>query len=200
LPTTFKGMPASQKKNPREWTKCNCPIWVQGTLHGEWIKKSLNLRAVFRIASVFTPLSNALALCTCSLSSTSSVTFRKSNVSIKSRNFCTVDSRRRRGLPPGSSFKRNGCGVCLGARRGGGQLDGGRLRGDLNHLAHLTNSHGEVKDLLGSHRQRDPFLHFRAKSRRRYSNLIRSRAKGWTLRRVPPDQRKPYAQPRWPRL
>jgi hypothetical protein len=24
--------------------KCGCPIWVQGTLHGKWIKKSLDLR------------------------------------------------------------------------------------------------------------------------------------------------------------
>jgi integrase/recombinase XerD len=28
----------------RTHKKCGCPIWVQGTLHGKWIKKSLDLR------------------------------------------------------------------------------------------------------------------------------------------------------------
>jgi len=28
----------------RTYKKCGCPIWVQGTLHGKWIKKSLDLR------------------------------------------------------------------------------------------------------------------------------------------------------------
>lgn len=28
----------------RTCKKCGCPIWVQGTLHGKWLKKSLDLR------------------------------------------------------------------------------------------------------------------------------------------------------------
>ena len=28
----------------RNYKKCGCPIWVQGTLHGKWMKKSLDLR------------------------------------------------------------------------------------------------------------------------------------------------------------
>lgn len=28
----------------RTQKKCGCPIWVQGTLHGKWLKKSLDLR------------------------------------------------------------------------------------------------------------------------------------------------------------
>src|SRR5208282_6450508 len=28
----------------RTHKKCGCPIWVQGTLHGKWLKKSLDLR------------------------------------------------------------------------------------------------------------------------------------------------------------
>jgi integrase/recombinase XerD len=28
----------------RTYKKCGCPIWVQGTLHGKWIKQSLDLR------------------------------------------------------------------------------------------------------------------------------------------------------------
>ena len=28
----------------RRWTRCNCGIWVQGSLGGEWIKRSLNTR------------------------------------------------------------------------------------------------------------------------------------------------------------
>src|SRR6266404_4751577 len=28
----------------RTYKKCGCPIWVQGTLHGKWLKKSLDLR------------------------------------------------------------------------------------------------------------------------------------------------------------
>ena len=27
----------------RRYRRCNCPIWVQGSLRGEWVKKSLNL-------------------------------------------------------------------------------------------------------------------------------------------------------------
>jgi len=28
---------------PRRNRRCNCPLWVQGSLGGEWIKGSLNL-------------------------------------------------------------------------------------------------------------------------------------------------------------
>jgi integrase/recombinase XerD len=28
----------------RTYKKCGCPIWVQGTLDGKWLKKSLDLR------------------------------------------------------------------------------------------------------------------------------------------------------------
>src|SRR5258708_9925516 len=28
----------------RTYKKCWCPIWVQGRLHGKWLKKSLDLR------------------------------------------------------------------------------------------------------------------------------------------------------------
>lgn len=28
----------------RRWTRCNCGIWVQGSLGGEWVKRSLNTR------------------------------------------------------------------------------------------------------------------------------------------------------------
>jgi len=28
----------------RTHKKCGCPIWVQGTLHGKWLKKCLDLR------------------------------------------------------------------------------------------------------------------------------------------------------------
>ena len=28
----------------RTYKKCGCPIWVQGTLHGEWLKQSLDVR------------------------------------------------------------------------------------------------------------------------------------------------------------
>jgi len=28
----------------RTYKKCGCPIWVQGTLHGKWLKQSLDLR------------------------------------------------------------------------------------------------------------------------------------------------------------
>ncbi len=27
----------------RRYRRCNCPLWVQGSLGGEWIKKSLNV-------------------------------------------------------------------------------------------------------------------------------------------------------------
>ncbi len=32
----------------RRWTRCNCGIWVQGSLGGEWIKRSLNTRDLER--------------------------------------------------------------------------------------------------------------------------------------------------------
>jgi hypothetical protein len=28
----------------RRWTRCQCGIWVQGSLGGEWVKRSLNTR------------------------------------------------------------------------------------------------------------------------------------------------------------
>ena len=28
----------------RRWTRCNCSVWAQGSLGGEWVKKSLNTR------------------------------------------------------------------------------------------------------------------------------------------------------------
>jgi integrase/recombinase XerD len=28
----------------RRWTRCNCAVWVQGSLAGKWVKKSLNTR------------------------------------------------------------------------------------------------------------------------------------------------------------
>ncbi len=35
---------AKCKHSTRKHNKCSCPIWVQGTLHGEWMKKSLGIR------------------------------------------------------------------------------------------------------------------------------------------------------------
>lgn len=32
------------KHKTRQYKKCSCPIWVQGTLHGKWMKKSLGIR------------------------------------------------------------------------------------------------------------------------------------------------------------
>jgi site-specific recombinase XerD len=32
------------RKKGRRWNRCNCGIWVQGSLGGEWIKRSLNTR------------------------------------------------------------------------------------------------------------------------------------------------------------
>jgi integrase/recombinase XerD len=32
------------RKKGRRWTRCNCGIWVQGSLGGEWVKRSLNTR------------------------------------------------------------------------------------------------------------------------------------------------------------
>src|SRR5208282_4731223 len=32
------------KHTTRNQNKCSCPIWVQGTLHGKWMKKSLGIR------------------------------------------------------------------------------------------------------------------------------------------------------------
>lgn len=34
----------SHRSKGRRWTRCNCGIWVQGSLGGEWIKRSLNTR------------------------------------------------------------------------------------------------------------------------------------------------------------
>jgi integrase/recombinase XerD len=34
----------ANKVSPRKYVKCNCPIWVQGTLRGSWMKKSLGIR------------------------------------------------------------------------------------------------------------------------------------------------------------
>ena len=28
----------------RRWTRCNCPVWAQGSLGGQWIKDTLNTR------------------------------------------------------------------------------------------------------------------------------------------------------------
>src|SRR5687768_640905 len=28
----------------RRWTRCNCSIWVQGSLGGQWVKSALNTR------------------------------------------------------------------------------------------------------------------------------------------------------------
>src|SRR5262245_4670964 len=33
------------KSSGRRWTRCDCPIWVQGSLGGEYIRESLNLTA-----------------------------------------------------------------------------------------------------------------------------------------------------------
>jgi integrase len=40
----MKGCVHAAKKNPRKWKKCQCPVWVQGTLRGQWIKKTLGIR------------------------------------------------------------------------------------------------------------------------------------------------------------
>src|SRR5712691_11727123 len=29
----------------RRWTRCNCPVWVQGSLGGRWVKQSMNTRS-----------------------------------------------------------------------------------------------------------------------------------------------------------
>jgi hypothetical protein len=88
----------------------------------------------------------------------------------------TRDSRLQiRQVRPAAPVQRqfaNGGGIYLGAQRGRGQLDSGRLRSHLDRLTHLPNSHREVKDLLGSYRERDALLHFRGKPGRRDSNLI----------------------------
>lgn len=33
------------RKEPRRYRNCNCPIWVQGSLRGEYIKRALDLRS-----------------------------------------------------------------------------------------------------------------------------------------------------------
>jgi hypothetical protein len=40
LPKAIESFPAP---DPTQ-NECQCPIWVQGTLHGKWLKKSLDLR------------------------------------------------------------------------------------------------------------------------------------------------------------
>ena len=34
----------SHRSKGRRWTRCNCSVWVQGSLGGEWVKRSLNTR------------------------------------------------------------------------------------------------------------------------------------------------------------
>lgn len=34
----------SHRSKGRRWTRCNCGVWVQGSLGGEWVKRSLNTR------------------------------------------------------------------------------------------------------------------------------------------------------------
>ena len=34
----------SHRTKGRRWTRCNCAIWVQGSLAAKWVKKSLNTR------------------------------------------------------------------------------------------------------------------------------------------------------------
>ena len=45
--TLFRWHAADCKHRPkgRRWTTCNCPVWVQGSLGGRWIKQSLNTRS-----------------------------------------------------------------------------------------------------------------------------------------------------------
>ena len=40
----LRSCPHSRKPNPRKWKNCKCPLWVQGSLHGEWMKKALTVR------------------------------------------------------------------------------------------------------------------------------------------------------------
>jgi len=40
----LRSCPYSRKPNPRKWKGCKRPIWVQGSLHGEWMKKALSVR------------------------------------------------------------------------------------------------------------------------------------------------------------
>ncbi len=41
----LRSCPHSKKKEPRRWKTCQCPIWVQGNLRGEWMKKALTVRS-----------------------------------------------------------------------------------------------------------------------------------------------------------
>jgi integrase/recombinase XerD len=41
----LRSCPHSKKKSPRKWKNCQCPIWVQGNLHGKWLKKALTVRS-----------------------------------------------------------------------------------------------------------------------------------------------------------
>ncbi len=41
----LRSCPHSKKRDPRKWNKCQCPVWVQGNLRGEWMKKGLGVRS-----------------------------------------------------------------------------------------------------------------------------------------------------------
>lgn len=41
LPPSFAGL--STQAKGRRWHRCDCPIWVQGSLAGEYVRQSLNL-------------------------------------------------------------------------------------------------------------------------------------------------------------
>lgn len=38
------GRTCPHRSKGRRWTRCNCPVWAQGSLGGKWIKDSLNTR------------------------------------------------------------------------------------------------------------------------------------------------------------
>ena len=44
LTSCLKRLRADGVRDFRSHKKCGCPIWVQGTLNGQWLKKSLDLR------------------------------------------------------------------------------------------------------------------------------------------------------------
>lgn len=43
---------ARTRSKGRRWTRCSCGIWVQGSLGGEWVKRSLNTRDWSAAASI----------------------------------------------------------------------------------------------------------------------------------------------------
>ncbi len=45
--TLFRWHSADCQHRPkgRRWNRCNCPVWVQGSLGGQWIKQSMNTRS-----------------------------------------------------------------------------------------------------------------------------------------------------------